>query len=125
MRSLELQRAMLRATNTGATAIVDHRGRVVAQLPPHTAGVLVGSVEGREGVTPYAWWAARAGLAPLWALGLAVAAALSSHRVRAGGPARPARRRPPVNSPPCPRARCAAPRQAASSPRCSPSSRSS
>jgi apolipoprotein N-acyltransferase len=125
MRSLELQRAMLRATNTGATAIVDHRGRVVAQLPPHTAGVLSGSVEGREGVTPYAWWAARAGLAPLWALGLAVAAALSSHRVWGGGQARPARRRPPVNSPPCPRARCAAPRQAASSPRCSPSSRSS
>ncbi|MBX3638122.1 MAG: apolipoprotein N-acyltransferase [Rubrivivax sp.] len=80
MRSLELQRAMIRATNTGATAIVDHRGGVAALLPPHAAGVLTGMVEGRDGVTPYAWWAARAGLAPLWALSLAVAGAFALRR---------------------------------------------
>ncbi|MCM0045771.1 MAG: apolipoprotein N-acyltransferase, partial [Burkholderiaceae bacterium] len=38
MRSLELGRPMLRATNTGATAVVDERGRVVAQLAPFTRG---------------------------------------------------------------------------------------
>ena len=30
MRTLEFQRPMLRATNTGATAIIDHRGQVLA-----------------------------------------------------------------------------------------------
>jgi apolipoprotein N-acyltransferase len=74
MRSLELQRAMLRATNTGATAIVDHRGAVVARLPSHTRAVLDGSVEGREGITPFAWWSARFGV---WPLVLAAAAVLA------------------------------------------------
>jgi apolipoprotein N-acyltransferase len=68
-RSLELQRPMLRATNTGATVVIDHRGRVAAQLAPHTRGVLVAEVTGREGLTPYARWAAAFGLWPLWLLG--------------------------------------------------------
>ncbi len=72
LRSLELQRPMLRATNTGATAIVDHRGAVAALLPPHTRGVLQGRVQGREGTTPYAAWAGRAGLWPLLAVALLV-----------------------------------------------------
>jgi apolipoprotein N-acyltransferase len=71
LRSLELQRPMLRSTNTGATAIIDHQGRVLAQLAPLTRAVLEGQVQGREGVTPFAWWAARGGLWPLWGLGLA------------------------------------------------------
>jgi apolipoprotein N-acyltransferase len=71
MRTLELQRPMIRATNTGATAIVDHTGRVTQALPPHERGVLRGIVQGREGLTPYAWWAGHAGLWPV--LGLAVA----------------------------------------------------
>jgi len=33
MRALETGRVMLRATNTGVTAAVDHRGRVLARLP--------------------------------------------------------------------------------------------
>jgi apolipoprotein N-acyltransferase len=70
LRSLELERPMLRATNTGATAIVDHRGRVVAELAPHTRGVLRGEVEGRVGNTPFAAWAGRFGLWPLLALAL-------------------------------------------------------
>ena len=75
LRTLEFQRPMLRATNTGATAIVDHRARVVAQLPPFTRAVLDGRVEGREGITPFAWWAARFGLWPLLGAALAVVAA--------------------------------------------------
>lgn len=69
-RALEFERPMIRATNTGATAIIDHRGRVRGQLAPHTQGVLQGAVQGREGLTPFAWWAARAGQWPLvaWAL---------------------------------------------------------
>ena len=72
MRAIELQRPMLRATNTGATAIIDHQGRVQAQLPRHTRGELTGAFEGRTGLTPYAWWAGHWGLKPLWAVCLMV-----------------------------------------------------
>lgn len=71
-RTLEFQRPMIRATNTGATAIIDHRGQVLAELPRHTQGVLQGQVEGRSGITPFAWWAARAGLWPMLGLALLV-----------------------------------------------------
>ena len=64
MRTLEFQRPMLRSTNTGATAIIDHRARVTAQLPPFTQGVLDGTVQGRHGLTPFAAWSARFGLWP-------------------------------------------------------------
>jgi apolipoprotein N-acyltransferase len=70
MRSLELQRPMIRATNTGATALIDHEGHVSSQLPAYTTGVLAGLVQGREGITPFAWWAGRWGLWPLLALGV-------------------------------------------------------
>ncbi len=53
MRSLEAGRYMLRATNTGVTAVVDPRGAVVARLPSFTEGVLEARVHGREGATPY------------------------------------------------------------------------
>ena len=69
LRTLEFQRPMLRATNTGATAIIDHQGQVVASLPPFTRGVLEGQVQGHAGITPYAWWASRAGLWPYLVLG--------------------------------------------------------
>ena len=79
MRAIEFERPMVRATNTGATAIIDHTGRVTHLLPRHTRGVLVGEVEGRGlsaasgwGITPYAWWAARFGLWPWWGLILAI-----------------------------------------------------
>ncbi len=70
LRSLELQRPMLRATNTGATVVIDHRGVVSHRLEPHTRGVLDGLVQGREGNTPFATWASHFGLGPLWALAL-------------------------------------------------------
>jgi apolipoprotein N-acyltransferase len=72
MRAIEFERPMIRATNTGATAIIDYRGVVTHLLERHTRGVLVGAVEGRSGATPYAWWVSRFGLWPLWALGLAI-----------------------------------------------------
>jgi apolipoprotein N-acyltransferase len=65
MRSLELQRPMLRATNTGATAVIDYHGVVTHSLPPHTRGVLNAEVQGRRGLTPYIWWVSRFGLWPL------------------------------------------------------------
>jgi len=80
LRSLEFQRPMVRATNTGATAVIDHRGRVTAQLPALVAGTLDAEVEGRQGATPYARWLAAFGLWPLWLLGLAVVAGLAVRR---------------------------------------------
>jgi apolipoprotein N-acyltransferase len=38
MRALEFERPMVRATNTGATAIIDHRGVVTHQLARHERG---------------------------------------------------------------------------------------
>jgi len=53
MRVLETQHPMLRATNTGATAIIDAHGQVTAELPALTAGALNGQVQGYDGMTPY------------------------------------------------------------------------
>jgi apolipoprotein N-acyltransferase len=71
-RAIEFQRPMLRATNTGSTAIIDHHGRVAAALPTFTRASLVGVVEGRSGTTPYARWVAAAGLWPLVVLVMAI-----------------------------------------------------
>lgn len=69
MRALEFERPMVRATNTGATAIIDHKGVVTHQLPRHTRGVLTGQVQGQGHsgtLTPYAYWVSRWGLWPMW-----------------------------------------------------------
>ena len=68
LRAKEFERPFLLATNTGVTAIVDHRGQVVSALARDTRAALVGEVQGRTGTTPYAWWVARWGLWPLWLL---------------------------------------------------------
>lgn len=72
LRALELGRPMVRATNTGATAVINHRGEVTAALPRLVRDRLEADVHGREGQTPYALWASRWGLAPVWGLCLAV-----------------------------------------------------
>lgn len=84
MRALELQRPMVRATNTGVTAIIDHTGRVTAQLAPFTRGVLHGEVDGRVGLTPYAAWVSRCGLWPWVAVVLTVLALALVQRRRRG-----------------------------------------
>jgi apolipoprotein N-acyltransferase len=84
MRALEFQRPFIRSTNTGATAVVDHRGRLRAALPAAREGLLEATVEGRRGSTPYARWLAALGLWPLLALALAAlgAAALGGRHPR-------------------------------------------
>ena len=85
MRAIEFERPMVRATNTGATAVIDHRGSVLQQLPRDRRGVLLGQVQGRSGApTPYAVWVSRWGLWPLWggALLVVLAAALQARRAR-------------------------------------------
>ena len=55
-RAAEVGRYLLRATNTGVSAIIDPRGRVVARSPQFVPDVLKGSVRGFLGFTPYARW---------------------------------------------------------------------
>lgn len=76
MRALEFERPMVRATNTGATVVIDHRGVVTHRMPTATRGVLAGEVEGRTGLTPFARWVSRAGLWPLWVLGAGIVGAV-------------------------------------------------
>jgi apolipoprotein N-acyltransferase len=71
MRSLEAGRYMLRATNTGITAVIDPRGAVVARLPAFAEAVLEARVQGREGATPYV----RVGNVPVVALAAVIAVA--------------------------------------------------
>ncbi len=87
MRALETGRFMLRATNTGVTAIVDPRGAVAARLPPFTEGALEGRVEGRTGATPYVRLGnALAVLVSLAIVGWAVLAARVRRARRRDGP---------------------------------------
>lgn len=53
MRALETGRFMLRATNTGVTAIIDQHGQVTQLAPVFTATVLEGNAQGFQGATPY------------------------------------------------------------------------
>ena len=55
-RALETGRWMIRATNTGATAIIDHQGKIRARLAEGERGILEGAAQNREGATPYMRW---------------------------------------------------------------------
>lgn len=85
MRALELQRPFLRATNTGATTAIDHRGVVTHRLAAGVEGRLDVEVEGRTGTTPYAAWLRAAGHAPLWVLAAAVIGAAAWRRRTGAG----------------------------------------
>lgn len=75
MRAIEFDRPMIRATNTGATAVIDHNGVVMQSLARSTRGMLnaelSGDMLGRTSLTPYASWASKYGLQPLWAVACA------------------------------------------------------
>lgn len=83
MRAIEFDRPMVRATNTGATMVIDHRGHVTHELPRMTRGVLNAQVEGRSGLTPYARWVSKYGLLPIWVAALSILAATLAGRLRA------------------------------------------
>lgn len=52
-RAMETGRTVLRATNTGATAMIDRRGRVVAHAPHFSVSTLQVMAQGYTGSTPY------------------------------------------------------------------------
>ncbi len=53
MRSIETGRYMLRATNTGISALIDEKGKIISRSPQHRTDVLAGQVIPYEGMTPY------------------------------------------------------------------------
>ncbi len=68
MRALETGRPLLRATNTGITAFIDHKGQVQKQAPTFSVQALTGSVQPMTGTTPYV----RYGNTPVLALVLLI-----------------------------------------------------
>ena len=55
-RALETGRYLLRATNTGMTAIIDQRGMVLQAAPEFSRAVVNGDVQGFTGSTPFVRW---------------------------------------------------------------------
>lgn len=56
MRTLETRRPMLRATNTGVTAVIDHMGQIVARAPQFVTTALTAEITPMRGATPYGQW---------------------------------------------------------------------
>lgn len=78
MRAMETGRMMLRATNTGITAVVNANGIVEGQLPEFVTADLTIKVQGRSGSTPYVVVGNVAAI--LWAVLLLGIATLRSSR---------------------------------------------
>ena len=53
MRAIETARVMLRATNTGVTAIIDWQGKIIKAAPEFETQIIEERVAGREGETPF------------------------------------------------------------------------
>ncbi|NRA23187.1 MAG: apolipoprotein N-acyltransferase [Oleispira sp.] len=66
MRALETRRFLLRSTNTGITALVNHKGEIIKQLPTEERATLTAYAQTRQGLTPFM----RFGLWPLLSFSL-------------------------------------------------------
>jgi apolipoprotein N-acyltransferase len=55
-RAIETGRPMLRATNTGVTAVIGPRGEVLAAAPEFEIATVTYAVQGYGGATPYVRW---------------------------------------------------------------------
>jgi len=56
MRALESRRPLLRATTNGISALVDHRGQLIARSPQFATATVVGEVVPQRGLTPWLRW---------------------------------------------------------------------
>lgn len=66
VRAAEFGLPLLRATNNGLTAFVDHTGEIIAQAPQFTEATLEAQLHRVEGMTPYRYW----GDLPMWLFAL-------------------------------------------------------
>ncbi|TKB46189.1 apolipoprotein N-acyltransferase [Thalassotalea mangrovi] len=56
MRAIEFGRPMLRATNNGITAVINHQGEIAASVPQFEQATLSTEVRLTSGETPYSQW---------------------------------------------------------------------
>ncbi len=56
LRAVETGRYLLRATNTGISAVIGPQGRIIAKSPQFQVHVLQAQVQARQGATPYVHW---------------------------------------------------------------------
>ena len=54
LRAMETGRPMVRAANDGVSAVIGHRGEIIARAPEYEANVMRASLQPRTGLTPYA-----------------------------------------------------------------------
>lgn len=54
MRALEAERSLIRATNNGISAFIDHHGAISATVPQFEFAVMTRDIQSRTGLTPYA-----------------------------------------------------------------------
>jgi apolipoprotein N-acyltransferase len=73
MRALETGRYLLRATNTGVTAIISPQGSIIKQAPLFETTVLTGKFTPMGGLTPYAFWG---DALPVWGMLIMLATVL-------------------------------------------------
>ncbi|MFT5226468.1 MAG: apolipoprotein N-acyltransferase [Polaribacter sp.] len=57
MRSLETGRAMVRSTNTGVSAFIDFKGRIIQQTEQFKTLSITQTMNGRTGITPFYYFA--------------------------------------------------------------------
>ena len=65
MRALEFGRPMLRSTNTGVSAFIDHRGRIIERSEQFKTQSITQTMQGRTGVTPFYYFARVQGILAL------------------------------------------------------------
>jgi apolipoprotein N-acyltransferase len=54
-RALETGRPLLRGTNNGVSAIIDHKGDLLVATPQFEEVVITGEVQPKTGLTPLMW----------------------------------------------------------------------
>jgi apolipoprotein N-acyltransferase len=78
MRAIENAKPVMRGTNNGITALVDHRGHITTKLDQFNAGVLSGKVSPHTGNTPFSRYASW----PVIIFSLLIVLTLGLHRLR-------------------------------------------
>ncbi len=58
MRALETARPLVRSTNTGRSAFIDHHGKIMDATEQFKAQTLTATIQGRSGATPFIYFAA-------------------------------------------------------------------
>ena len=84
MRAMENRKPLIRATNDGITALINHRGQVVTTVPAFSREALSGYLTPYSGTTPFGKW----GSLPILCLSLLLVAGIAWTQPRRERPRR-------------------------------------